>query len=93
MMQPFVHDALKRVLESEDFKMLKDQDPDGEEMWEDPAGHVMTFDGAVLQVYGKCERCSQPCCYPGAKFCGAGCSARSEVKTHSSTLNQQDPTR
>ena len=67
----------KEILIRADFKNIY-SDGEVEDIWEDPAGHNMTFDAAVLLVYGKCKRCPRPCCYPGAIFCGAACSARWE---------------
>lgn len=79
----------EEVLERNDYKRVS-SDPDGEDMWEDPAGHVVTFDLAVQMVYGTCKRCPKPCCYPGALFCGAGCSARWEDGDHGDAETEKE---
>ena len=65
---------LRDLLRENDYTMLAN-DPDGEEWWEDPAGHVMTMDQACDLVFGTCS-----CCGKYNAYVSSACMDRHEAK-------------
>jgi len=68
-------EALRKCLRDNDYKPAV-SDPDGEEMWEDPAGHVMIFEDACKLAFETCRCCGEYVVY----LVSSSCSARHEAK-------------